>query len=250
MQLQWLNSPLGQDLLRAEQGLMRNIAEGVFGEYGVQLGQWGESDSFLRYVRTQRKGLLVDRPVAGASLCSALDTLAIESDSVDLLLLPHTLDVCEHPQATLREANRVLRSDGQLIIFSFKPGGIWGLKRLRPGASYPPGSRRLVAERHLADWLELLDLRVLTRQRYFFRLPRKSVSRESDVWERWGERFWPELGACYLLRAQKRLRTITPIRAPWRQSSKVVASLVKPTARVARERIRRGLDVVREGVDE
>ncbi|MEM8981989.1 MAG: methyltransferase domain-containing protein [Pseudomonadota bacterium] len=229
---EWLSSPLGRALLDAEGELVRGALDGIFGEVAVQVGCWGEPDHFLRHARTQRAGVVAGEPGAGVALVSAPDQLGIADDSVDLLLLPHTLDLCEHPHATLREVTRVLRSDGELIILAFKAGGLWGLKRLWPGSRFPNCAKRVVGERQLSDWLELLDLRVLTRQRYFFKWPSDTGALETaPVWQQWGERFWPELSACYLLRAQKRLRTLIPVRRRWQSRKKVVAGLVKPSIR-------------------
>ena len=230
----WLNTPLGRALLRAEHELLKPVFEGVFGEFGVQVGRWGAADLFVPSMRTQRVGVV--SPCGSGGVRGQPERLPLAGDSVDLLLLPHTLDFCDHPHAVLREASRVLRSDGQIVVVGFKPGGLWGLKRLWPGASFPPGTRRLVSTRELSDWLELLDLRVVERQRFFFRAPRLSSGQPvSEAWERRGDRFWPELAACYLLRAQKRLHTLTPVRQRWRQPTKVVATLVKPTARIPRD---------------
>ena len=228
----WLQTPLGKALLEAEDRLMQGVMEGLFGEVCAQVGVWGAPDQFVRYARTQRAGVVAGASGDGVALVAAPDQLGIADDSVDLLILPHTLDWCEHPHATLREATRVLRSDGELLILAFKPGGLWGLKRLWPGARFPVGTERVVGERQLADWLELLDLRVSARQRYFFKWPSDAGALEtSPVWQQWGERFWPELASCYMLRAQKRLRTLIPLRSRWKPHKKVVAGLVKPSIR-------------------
>ena len=232
---EWLQTPLGRSLLSAERSLLAPVLEGAFGEFGVQVGVWGDSEQFAPLLRTQRRGILASGSAVALrpGIIGLPERLPLASDSVDVLLLAHTLDFCAQPHATLREAARVLRSDGQIVVLGFKPGGLWGLKRLLPGRMFPPGAQRLVAPRELADWLELLDMRIVERQRFFFRFPRVRADQPvSEVWEERGERFWPELAACYMLRAQKRLHTLTPVRQFWKPATKVVGSLVKPTASV------------------
>lgn len=237
MESEWLQSPLGESLLAAEQGLLRPVLEGVFGETFVQVGGWGAPDLFTMLARTQRAFVAGQPATTGVDVTLAPEQLPFLTDSVDVMLLPHTLDYCQHPHATLREASRALRSDGQLLILGFKPGGLWGMRRLAPGKHYPPDAVRLIPQRRLTDWLELLDLRILERQRFFFKLPRQGGPQVlSEAWQRRGERFWPELAACYMLRAQKRLRTLTPIRQRWTRPAKVVAGLVEPSARIAGSR--------------
>jgi SAM-dependent methyltransferase len=237
----WLGSSLGQALLHQETRVVEEAFDGIFGEQCLQIGRWGEDRSFLRFARTQRSLCLAESPGMTADERPAAlaepHRLPIVSDSVDLVLLPHTLDFSERPHAILREVHRVLRSDGYLVVLGFKPGGLWGLRRLIPGAGLPPGASHLVADRRLSDWLRLLDLRIHGVTRYFFRWPLTgNRGPSSPDWERRGQRFWPELAACYMLTAQKRVVTLTPVRKPWRAQPQVVAGLVKPTSRVSRIR--------------
>ena len=167
-----------------------------------------------------------------------LHRLPVESDSIDAVLLPHTLDYSERPHAILREVDRVLRPNGEVVILGFKTGGLWGLRRLVPGAGLPPGAAdNLISDRRLRDWLQLLDMRIQGSLRYFFRWPLPgNKARGSNKWERRGQAWWPELAACYMLTAQKRVGTLTRVRPLWRRKPKVVAGLAEPSTRVSRIR--------------
>ena len=235
---QWLNSPLGESLLAQEVRVVEEALDGIFGEEMLQLGHWGGARRFLKLSRTQRKALIA--PEIGADSPSAvgeLHRLPVASDSIDLVLMPHTLDFSERPHAVLREADRVLRTDGHLIILGFRPGGLWGLRRMIPGAGMPPGANHLVSDRRLRDWLKLLDMKIHGNSGYFFRWPLPGLKgAASTTWERRGRRWWPEVSACYMLTAQKRLRTLTPVRPVWRKRPKVVAGLAEPSTRVSRIR--------------
>src|SRR5690606_8794799 len=108
----WLSTPLGRRCLANEQRLMRRALERVFGEMCLQIGGWGSRNAFLRYARTQRRALVGWRAGSGADLISDTEQLAIASDSVDAVLLPHTLEQTPSPHALLREVVRILRPDG------------------------------------------------------------------------------------------------------------------------------------------
>jgi SAM-dependent methyltransferase len=238
----WLQSPLGRSLLQKEQRLVEDAFDGIFGEECLQLGLWGEARSFLAFSRTQRT-TLVANDAAGLPdnvrcVSGQLHRLPIASESVDAVFLPHTLEFSTRPHAILREVHRVLRSDGYLVVLGFKSGGLWGLRRLIPGAALPPGTDQLISDRRLKDWLNLLDLRIHGLTRYFFRWPLPSNGGPlSHAWERRGQRWWPELAACYMLTAQKRMLTLTPVKkVQWHARPKVVAGLAKPTSRVSRIR--------------
>ena len=235
---QWLTTPLGSALLAQECRVVEEAFDGIFGEHCLQLGLWGETNSFLRHARTQRTSLIDEAPVAGGpSAIGQMHRLPVADDSVDCVLLPHTLDFSDRPHAILREVHRVLRSDGYLVVLGFKTGGFWGMRRLIPGAGLPPGTEHLISDRRLRDWMQLLDLRIHGMTRYFFRWPLPgNRGSSSATWERRGHRWWPELAACYMLTAQKRVSTLTPVRPVWRRKPKVVVGLAETTNRVSRIR--------------
>ena len=161
------------------------MLDGIFGEQCLQLGMWGDSRRFLRFTRTQRSCVIADTGAGAPSAVADLHRLPVESDSIDAVLLPHTLDYSDRPHAILREVDRVLRSNGQIVILGFKPGGLWGLRRLVPGAGLPPGADHLISDRRLRDWLQLLDMRIQSSSRYFFHWPLPgNKARASGKWER------------------------------------------------------------------
>jgi hypothetical protein len=163
--------------------------------------------------------------------------LPVATESVDCVVLPHPLDFSDRRHEILREVDRVLTAHGHLVILGFKTGGLWGLRRLIPGAALPPGSETMVAERRLRDWLQLLDMSVQGIDRYFFRWPLPGNRGASSVrWEQRGQRWWPEFAACYMLTAQKRVSTLTPVRPVWSKKPKVVAGLAETSHRVSRIR--------------
>lgn len=234
----WLKMPLGDSLLKQESRVVEEAFDGIFGELCLQLGVWGEPRGFLCFARTQRCALIAEQTLGeGPSAIGHLHRLPIESDSVDSVILPHTLDYSDRQHAILREVHRVLRASGHLIVLGFRPGGLWGLRRQIPGAGLPPGARHLVSDRRLRDWLQLLDMRIHGVTRYFFRWPLPGLKgTASPQWELRGQRWWPELSACYMLSAQKRVSTLTPVRPVWSKKPKVVAGLAEPSTRVSRIR--------------
>ncbi len=69
----------------------------------------------------------------------AADSLPFRSDSIDAILLPHTLELVEDPYAVLREAERVLCGEGCLMICGFNPFSGWGARRVFAQYFRPPG---------------------------------------------------------------------------------------------------------------
>ena len=233
----WLASAVGQRCLDSEQSIVSDVLDRVFGEQLLQIGGWGRRDTFLRYARTQRCALIDDCGWrTGPDVVSACGQLAVASDSIDAVLLPHTLERSASAHALLREAARVLRGDGQLVILGFSPRGLWGLRQLLDPRGYPPGSQRLIGEGKLRDWLELLSFEVGPARAYLHALPFERFTRAASIPpEPWASRWLPFAAAGYLLVAQKRVVRLTPVRPSWgRPRLRAVRGLVEPTTRASR----------------
>lgn len=233
----WLTTPLGRRCLVNEQRAVRRALDRVFGEQLLQIGDWGGPETFLRYARTQRAALVSAR-ADGADFVSNSERLAVATDSVDAVLLPHTLELTESPHALLRETDRIIRADGYLLILCFSPGGPWGLRHLFSRRGYPQGHRRMIREGRLRDWLELLNFEVGSPVPYLHTLPLEQIRRLATFpRERWARRFIPMLAGGYLLCAQKRVVRLTPLKPSWaRPRLRAVGGLVEPTTRASRFR--------------
>jgi SAM-dependent methyltransferase len=217
----WFEGPLGARVLREETALARFALDDVFGFELLQVGAWGPSRHLLNGARTQHVTLLAPEAEAGATLCAALDSLPFSSDSIDAIFLPHTLELVEDPYAVLREAERVLCAEGCLMICGFNPFSGWGLRRRfaqhlgRP--AFPPRTRRMLSERRLRDWVALLGLDVDGVYGYLGLLPISRVPREEDYRPRTAL-----TAGAYLLKARKRVATMTPVRPKRRVRQRVL----------------------------
>ena len=234
----WLrSSPQGARLYTLEQKLMSESLAQVFGWQLLQIGLWGDDNGLISDARTQRKSVLAWHGERGPSHSSLIrsrtDSLAIASDSVDAVLLPHSLEYEADPHEILREVGRILSGEGHLIILGFRPFSVWGLRHLFAKHGFPPGLERMIGEGRLRDWMKLLGFEVVDARRYMFAVPWGSPEPSSrSVFERSGEHAWPMLAGGYMLKARKRVYTLTPIRPRWRFRQKVVGGLIEPTTRM------------------
>lgn len=236
----WLRTPLGARLYALERKLVSEALAQVFGWQLLQIGLWGDDDGLIADARTQRKTILAwhgDRDAAidsqgDALIRSRTDSLAIGSDAADAVLLPHTLEYEPDPHEILREVGRVLAGEGHLIVLGFRPLSSWGVRHLFARDGFPPGLDRLIGERRLRDWLKLLGFEIVDARRYLFTLPWGSPAASSQTFmERAGEAVWPMFGGGYLIKARKRVYTLTPVRPRWRLRTNVVGGLIEPTTR-------------------
>jgi len=203
----WFSGPQGRALLDLECALVREALEDCFGWQSVQIGdRWG-SRELLAGARTPAQVLLSGE---SADARCRLTQLPIQGDSVDCVLLPHTLEFESDPYGVLREADRILAGEGKLIILCFAPWSLWGLRALAARRGFPPGLRRLFSERRLRDWMRLLGYDVLDCRRYLFESP-FSLPEAGGYRTRRGFAGVLPAGAL-LLKARKRMHALIPPR--------------------------------------
>jgi len=230
---EWLAGPLGSMLVEQERAIVADALECAFGLHCVQVGRWGDRDVFLSRARTRRAALVAARPARGAALVSEPAALALQSDSVDVLLLPHTLEFAPEPHEVLREAARVLAGEGELVVLGFDPLGTWSLRSAFTRGGCPPGILRTIPAARLADWLKLVGFEVGPPARYLYAPPVASLvaGRARSFLELAGRRAWPRFSGAYLLRARKRVHSMTPVRMRNRLRTAVIGGLAEPAAR-------------------
>jgi SAM-dependent methyltransferase len=218
----WLKSPPGEMLLAWEQQRTDAAVADVFGYHAVQLGL--PALDALRNNRMPHRWVATDAvrdgavPSAVAMHCE-FDALPFPNASIDLLVLPHTLELARDPHQTLREVERVLVPEGRVVITGFNPASLWGLRQRMGHAKrglglhrreplFLPDSGGFIGYWRLRDWLRLLSFEVEAGQFGCWRPPLKSAAwlQRWDWVESVGDRWWPVLGAVYQVEAVKRVR--------------------------------------------
>jgi SAM-dependent methyltransferase len=231
----WWESPLGRGLIAAESELLGEAFEDVFGWELLQVGAWGSGRELLAGSRTRRKSLVAAGGPVSADIIARPSLLPVLGDSVDAVLLPHTLEFAPDPYAVLREVDRVLTGEGRLIVLGFRPWSLWGMRARWSREGFPPGMRRLLSERRIREWLVLLGFEVERARRYLYLGPWSggpAQGQQAGRMLRPGLTYpWP--AGAYLLKARKRLYSVTPVRPRLRAREKpaVIVRLVKPTTR-------------------
>ncbi len=220
----WFASDPGRYALAWEQAQLDEAVGDVFGFYAVQAGA-PEVDA-LRANRMPFKGFVAEavprqdlRPRWNAFVMAKLEELPFDSQSLDLLVLPHTLECSPDPHALLREAERVLIPEGRLIITGFNPWSLWGARQVfgwrRP---FLPAGVRPLSPVRLKDWLMLLSFEV-ERGRFGAYVPacrtEKWLKRYAFI-ETTGEQWWPVCGGLYVVSAIKRTVGMRLIGPAWK----------------------------------
>ncbi len=232
----WFETPRGQSVRRTESHVMAEALEDCFGWELMQLGVWGGTRELLAAARTRHQTVvapaegLAGSPAAPPRLVDVrarLTQLPIASDSVDALLLPHTLEFETDPYGVLREVDRVLTGEGKLLILGFRPLSAWGLRSIASRHGFPPGIRRLLPERRVSDWLGVLGYEVADARRYLYELPWG----EPDANPRLRRSLLNPLPAgADLLKARKRVFALPALRLRLLERARAIGGLIEPSS--------------------
>ncbi len=234
---QWFETAPGRYLLAWERAEFDRAVGDIFGFHAVQLGL-PELDT-LRANRMPHRWLALSerspdqpKPV----LITDFAALPFEENSLDLVVLPHSLELHSDPHATLREVERVLVPEGRVVICGLNPASLWGLRQRRArlyrrlgfGELFLPTAGDLIGYRRLRDWLRLLSFEVESGSFGCYRPAMKTEKwlERCDWLDHAGERWWPIFGAVYFLVAVKRVRGVKPIGPLWKSPKKMAAEAV------------------------
>ncbi|MCW8889255.1 MAG: class I SAM-dependent methyltransferase [Sedimenticola sp.] len=235
----WFNATPGRELLAREQQVLERLLSECFGYYLMQVGCVGQPIEPLKLSRIKTQIVLLEQEgdsIGSTRGCVVADPLHIPvaSDSVDAVLLTHTLDFTRDPHQLLREVERVLIPEGHVIITGFNPWSLWGLWQLfRLRSRQVPWCGHFISPWRMHDWLSLLGFEVKEEQAIMFRPPlrQEGIMQRLEFLERVGGRFWSPLSGAYVIQAVKRVSRLTPIKPAWKLRPKSLRGhVVEPTA--------------------
>jgi SAM-dependent methyltransferase len=213
----WYRCPLGRLLADDELSALAEQLPGLFGYHLMVIDPPWEtctlSDSRIPHHIVQR----IQKDSDGQTgVVGHTDTWPVMTDTVDAIILPHTLEITVDPHQVLREAERSLIPDGHLVIIGFNPWSLWGLRRLLSWRSREmPWNARFLSVNRIKDWLSLLGFDIL-HCRYLFQRPpiqnSRLLGRLRFLKPSHGNGLMLLAGA-YILVARKRTVIMTPLKA-------------------------------------
>lgn len=235
---EWFGQQPGRAYLEQEKSCLNEMLPELFGYYLLQLGM---ADSLNDVMQECRIGsclvLAADESSDAVRIDAQVDIphLPIATETVDAVLMPHTLDFSMNPHQVLREAERVLIPEGRIIISGFNPWSIWGVyKLLLQRRGRVPWCAQFISILRLQDWLRLLDFNVEIIRPVMYRPPLKSEAMLNRLLflERLNPKYFSFFSAGYVVQAVKRVSTYTPIRPGWKKRPRVLGGkLIEPTTR-------------------
>jgi SAM-dependent methyltransferase len=212
---EWFATSQGGYVLTREQAYFDRTVSDIFGYNALQLGL--PEHDFLRGNRIPLRFSAGNQ--AGNAVRLICTELPFDSDCMDLVVLPHVLEFAEYPHQILREAARILRPEGNLIISGFNPHSLWGVHRVLGRREGYPWQGHFIALHRLKDWLALLGFEVVGGRFAAYAPPfhqTKWLERFAFM-EAAGDRWWAVSGGVYFVHAINRVHGMRLIKPKWNE---------------------------------
>lgn len=235
----WWQRRLGSYVLEAEIGIMPESVRMTSNRQVLVLGcseqvrLLGVNELATQYVLNRT----VSAFSAHRGIRGAWDNLPIADNSIDILIIPHTLEMLTKTSRSLfNEVFRVLKPEGDLVVFGFNPSIIWRVwQHFFPSDCAIPWICRCRKRGDLRFSLSLLDYRFVDQKTIIYQLPE-----DGRRLMRWiNMLFWvikklcPWFGGVYMLHARKQALGVKPIKLSWKEKYKPVSvtESIVPTRR-------------------
>lgn len=217
----WLGRPfLGPALLDLEAKAVQSVLQTHYGKHAVLIGVSHQASLFSATAIPCHT--LVGPLVSHHSACGFVETglheLPFLSGSIDVVLLPHTLEHVENPRQLLAEACRIIKPEGLIVIAGFNPYSALGVMQQFEKTRVLPFHASLITAKQIENWLKLADFDIEHRASLLCRPPIKDA--------RWFARLrhleplltlFPFLGGVHLTIARAKVIPLSPIRMKWKQ---------------------------------
>jgi len=216
----WLDSAAGRSFLSIERVSVSAALRQMAGPCVVQIGQLIDDQGlreldFPQWILVQENlssepgsaeisETLQDQEANPQVVIADAAFLPFDANSVSIVVLPHVLETHELPHQVLREAHRILRPEGHLLLTGFNPASILGLQRLLSNRSAFQGQYYTV--KRVKDWLQLLGFEIVASamHQYAPLVKRPSLRKALNFINSAGDRWLPMSGGGYMISAKKR----------------------------------------------
>jgi len=204
-------TPQGKLLQRQENSYLSHSITVSCKQTILQIGALGWETDFID-CRLYRYFYILDAHSEGSIKAARINGkshyLPIQSETVDLVILPHLLEFDAHRFQTMREIERVLKPGGELIILNLNQVNIWvRMQFLWNKKMSDSWWGYFISRSRMTDWLKLLNYEIMSTAE--FTIDNRTVTLGQFKWCR--NTFF---SMAYAIRAIKRQFTLIPLTSP------------------------------------
>jgi SAM-dependent methyltransferase len=204
----WYQTPRGKLLKDLEAEYLKKSITVSCKQNILQIGGLGWESEFIdcslykSYTVLDAKGLGCDK---AQKIQSKAYSLPLQTDSMDMIIVPHLLEFDTHRFQTMREIERVLKPEGLLVILNFNPWSLWvRYQFLWDKKMADSWGGHFISRARVLDWLKLLNFEVSMSSE--FKLD--SISSKQGKLIKYGHTFF---FTAYGIKAIKRRYNIIPL---------------------------------------
>ena len=228
----WYQTEAGELIAQAIEQHVWQMTACIFGYVAVQVGTVFHHEDLLKNCTIGQK-IILDQ-AQSPNIFANPTALPFTHDSVDLFILPHTLDFINDPHQVLREVERSLVPEGYLLIIGFNPYSFFGLWRfLLSRKKVAPWSANFYSVRRMHDWSSLLGFDTVEVRHTANLPPFKKLQRwrKMQSMDNFLQKRFSRFGGVYLFLARKRVATLTPLTTKvWAPSDRLIGGkIIKPS---------------------
>jgi SAM-dependent methyltransferase len=226
----WYQTPRGKLLKELEADYIQKSITVSCQQTILQVGGLGWENEFIdctlykNYTILDVKGLGCNE---ARKIQAKAYSLPLQSDSMDMIVIPHLLEFDTHRFQTMREIERVLKPEGLLLMLNFNPWSIWvRYQYLWDKRMADSWGGHFISRSRVLDWLKLLNFEVTVSSEFNL----DSVSSKHGKFIAQGHSFF---STAYAVKAIKRRYNIIPL-TPVKNGSPRLALVnsLNPSARI------------------
>lgn len=232
----WLKRPLGRALLLSESEALSVILNYITGDYLVMLGSCVQC-CLIKEAQFAKKALLtpnINQPTCyDNTIYATYESFPFAENSLHTVLLPHTLEFTLDPYQALQKGAKAVEPNGYIIIIGFNPWSLWGLRSLFSLGRHAPWSGHFRRSACVKECLRVLNFSIVEQKQAVYRLPFLHPFKNKTIgfFTRFCRTFLPILGGVYIIVAQKKTYSMTPIDTRWQRVRDTIQHTIPEPAR-------------------
>lgn len=168
----WYQTPRGKLQKQLELDYLQRSITVSCKQIILQIGGLGWENEFID-CELYRNYTIVDTKGLGYSgarrIRAKAHHLPLQSDSVDMIILPHLLEFDLSRFQTMREIERILKPEGVLVVLNFNPWSLWVRYQYIWDKKLADSWRgHFIGRGRILDWLKLLNFEVISLAQFNF----------------------------------------------------------------------------------
>lgn len=167
----WYQTPRGKLLKELEADYLQRSITVSCQQTILQIGGLGWENDFIdcslykNYTVLDAKALSYEE---ARKIQAKAYRLPLQSDSIDMIIMPHLLEFDAYRFQTIREVERVLKPEGIILIINFNPWSLWVRYQYLLDKKMADSWRgHFISRSRILDWLKLLNFEVTVSSEFY-----------------------------------------------------------------------------------